>query len=81
VGLSILTRLGMEFFAASTPDEYVAKASALAAKPESLVRIRATMRQRMAASDLCNSDLFVKNIEQAYRKMWHHWCQSRGMNV
>lgn len=81
VGLSILTRLGLEFFAASTPEEYVAKACALAAKPEALAKIRASMRARMAASPLCNRDKFVSNVEQAYRKMWHRWCKSQGVDV
>jgi predicted O-linked N-acetylglucosamine transferase (SPINDLY family) len=75
VGLSLLTRLGLEFFAASTPDEYVSKACALAAKPQALAKIRASMRERMAYSPLCNRDLFTHNIEQAYRKMWHRWCR------
>jgi len=75
VGLSILTRLGLEFFAASTPNEYVSKACALAAKPDALAKIRASMRERMAYSPLCNRDLFTHNIEQAYRKMWHRWCR------
>jgi len=81
VGLSILTRLGLEFFAASTPEEYVAKACVLAAKPEALAKIRASMRARMAASPLCNRDLFASNVEQAYRKMWHRWCKSQGVNI
>jgi FkbM family methyltransferase len=81
VGLGILTRLGLEFFAASKPEEYVAKASVLAAKPESLEKIRASMRARMAAGPLCNKDRFAANIENAYRKMWHRWCRSRGVDV
>jgi predicted O-linked N-acetylglucosamine transferase (SPINDLY family) len=75
VGLSILTRLGLEFFAASKPDEYVAKACALAAKPDALAKIRASMRMRMACSPLCNRDIFARNIEKAYREMWHRWCR------
>jgi len=74
VGRSILSRLGLEFFVASTPDEYVAKAVALASKPDALSKIRSTMRMRMAVSPLCNKDKFAENIEQAYRKMWHRWC-------
>jgi len=81
VSLSLLKGLDMDCFVASTPEEYIAKASALAAKPESLARIRATMRQRMAASPLCNRSLLVKNIEQAYRKMWHKWCKTQGADV
>ena len=78
VGLSILSCVGLEFFAASTPDEYVAKACALAAKPDALAKIRTSMRARMASSSLCDVKLFTQNIEQAYRKMWHHWCQSQN---
>ncbi len=81
VSLSLLKHIDMDFFVASTPEEYIAKASALAAKPESLARIRATMRQRMATSDLCNSTLFARNIEQAYRKMWYQWCKSCGPEI
>jgi predicted O-linked N-acetylglucosamine transferase (SPINDLY family) len=77
VSLSILTRLGLEFFAASTPDEYVSKATALAANPEALAKIHAQVRARMAFSPLCNKELFTRNIEQAYRQMWHDYCSSK----
>jgi len=66
VGLSILIRLGLEFFTALKPDEYVLKASALAAKTEALAKIRASMRARMAVSPLCNRDRFTVNIKQEY---------------
>jgi len=73
-GLSILTNIGFEFFVASSPEEYVAKATALAAKPEALAKIRGSMRQRMLASPLCDAKTFASSVEQAYRKMWHKWC-------
>ena len=81
VGLSILTRTGLEFFAVSTPDEYVAKATALASKPDSLAKIRASMRERIAASGFCDANEFAGGVEEAYRKMWHKWCKSRGADV
>jgi protein O-GlcNAc transferase len=81
VGLSILSRLGLEFFAARTPEEYVAKATALAASPRAIAKIRASMRQRMLASKLCDAKGFAQSVEAAYRKMWHRWCQCRGENV
>lgn len=80
VGQSRLKCLGLEFFAAATPDEYIAKATSLAAKPESLATIRATIRQRMATSDLCNRDRLTRNMECAYRQMWRRWCESQGNN-
>jgi predicted O-linked N-acetylglucosamine transferase (SPINDLY family) len=75
VGHSILSRLGLEFFVASTLDEYVAKAVALASNAEALDKIRSSMRMRMAVSPLCNKVKFAKNIENAYRQMWHRWCK------
>lgn len=81
VGLSILSRVGLGFFAASTPAEYVAKATALAANPESLAKIRSSLRARAATSGLCCAKLFSREVESAYRKMWHRWCQSRVADV
>jgi protein O-GlcNAc transferase len=81
VGLSMLTRLGLEFFTASTPQEYVAKTTALAQNTEALAKIRATMRQRMAASTLCDAKLYAGSVEAAYRKMWYRWCRSQGADV
>ncbi|MBA7626392.1 hypothetical protein ES703_33840 [subsurface metagenome] len=77
VGLSILSRLDMEFFAAKTPEEYVKKAVALAAKPDALANIRATMRHRLISSSLCNYKLIAGDIENAYRQMWKQYCHSR----
>jgi protein O-GlcNAc transferase len=78
VGLSILSRVGLGFFAASTPAEYVAKATALAANPQSLAKIRSSLRARAATSGLCCAKLFSREVESAYRKMWHRWCLSRN---
>lgn len=77
MGLSILSRVGLAFFAASKPAEYVAKATSLARKLEALERIRASMRQRMAASTLCDAKAYATTLEAAYRKMWHRWCRGR----
>ncbi|MEN6386362.1 MAG: hypothetical protein ABFD79_14345 [Phycisphaerales bacterium] len=77
VGLSILTNLGFEFFAAPTPEQYVSRAAALAFNHNSLAKIRATMRDRMQASTLCNKIIFANRMENAYRKMWHTWCQAK----
>lgn len=78
VGLSILSRLGLGFLAASSPAEYVAKALALAEKTDQLAKIRDSMRARMAASSLCNAKQFAENIEAAYRRMWQKWCRDHG---
>ncbi len=74
-GLSILSRLDMDFFAAPTPEEYVAKAVALARKVDALASIRSSLRQRMTASTLCNGKYYARCLEDAYRQMWHKWCR------
>jgi protein O-GlcNAc transferase len=78
VGLSLLTSVGLDYFACKTEDEYVAKASVLAAKPEALAKIRGTLRQRMQASPICDMELQTKSIENAYREMWRRWCGVKG---
>jgi len=77
VGLDILSRVEMEFFSAKSPEEYVKKAVALALNPDALVKMRKTMRHRLAASPLCNYGVITKDIENAYRQMWHKWCQTQ----
>ncbi len=77
-GLSILTRLGMESFAASTPESFVARATSLAQNLPALAKIRASLRQRMMASTLCDTKQFAAQIEAAYREMWRRWCASRN---
>ena len=81
MGLSILSRIGLEFFAVSTPAEYVAKATALAQNLPALAKIRASMRQRMECSPLRDAKAFARGLEGAYRMMWRRWCRSQGVDV
>jgi len=76
-GLSLLTQVGLESFAASTPEKYIAKAKALAASPAALDRLRSSMRQRMLASPLCDAKRLCRELEVAYRQMWRRWCQTK----
>jgi predicted O-linked N-acetylglucosamine transferase (SPINDLY family) len=80
-GLSILTQLGLEIFAASDPDEYVAKAIAFARELDNLEKIRAALRQMMLGSNLCNPKKYAQSLEKAYRRMWRRWCISQGVEV
>ena len=80
-GLSILSRLGMEFFAAENPGEFVKKATAFAQNLDALEKIRFSIRQRMTASTLCNPKVYASGVESAYREMWHKWCSSKGVEL
>ncbi|MGD0088971.1 MAG: FkbM family methyltransferase [Planctomycetota bacterium] len=77
VGTSILSCLGLQELVAATEEEYVAKAVALAGDLSRLGNLRATLRQRMAASPLCDAAGFTHALECAYRAMWQRWCARR----
>ncbi len=79
VGSALLARLGMANCVASTPDQMVAKATALAGDLTTLARIRASLRDRMRASPLCDAQRFAREMEAAYRQMWQTWCASQVM--
>ncbi len=74
IGLSLLGKLDLEFFAAANETDYVKKAIAAAANLESLAKIRSSMRQRFSASGLCDGRAFAAGVEALYRKMWQKWC-------
>lgn len=77
VGLSMLTNIGLPELIASSTDEYVTIATDLANHPNRLQEMRASLRQRMLASPVMDAPRFTKNLESAYRQVWHAWCMQR----
>ena len=78
VGVSILTGLGLDFLVARSPDDYAARAAALAADPQRLQTLRSKLRPLMAASPLTDGPGFARRLEAAYRGMWRRWCASKA---
>jgi predicted O-linked N-acetylglucosamine transferase (SPINDLY family) len=71
VGASLLSSLGLETeLVASSPDDYVAKAAALAADRGRLQHHRTTLRALMAASPLTDATRFAGEFEQSLRAAW-----------
>jgi predicted O-linked N-acetylglucosamine transferase (SPINDLY family) len=77
-GSSALVTLGMAELVAGSIGEYMQIAATLAADPERLAGLRATLRARMAASPLMDFAGFTRNLEAAYRRMWTDWCAATG---
>jgi protein O-GlcNAc transferase len=75
VGLDILHRLGLEVFAASVPQEYVAKACAFARQSRELAEIRTSLRSLMLQSPMCRPKRMAGELEEVYRRMWLRWCE------
>jgi predicted O-linked N-acetylglucosamine transferase (SPINDLY family) len=76
VGVSLLTRVGLTELIGQTPEEYVKLAVELAGDTGRLIQLRAGMRERMKNSPLCDAKTFTRALEEAYRWMWHNWCEN-----
>jgi protein O-GlcNAc transferase len=76
-GYDILSRLGLDVFAARHPDEYVAKAISFARQWDELACIRAALRNLLLDSPLCRPGRMASELEFAYREMWQHWVEDR----
>ena len=69
-GASLLASVGLGELIAQTPDEYVAKAIALAHDPEQLTELRAGLRTRMQSSCLTDGPALAREVETSFVEMW-----------
>lgn len=73
-GETILHSVDMPEWIAQDVDDYVAKAKTFASDLAALAELRASLRQQLLGSPLCDAPRFARNLEQAFRGMWHIWC-------
>jgi predicted O-linked N-acetylglucosamine transferase (SPINDLY family) len=71
---SLLSNAGLSEFATDSEENYLRIAIELAHDQSRLAEWRKTLRSRMLSSPLTDVPRFARNIENAYREMWHHWC-------
>ena len=71
-GLSHLSGVGLTETIAQDLDEYVELAVALAADLPRLAMLRAGLRERMAASPLCDGKRFAGNLLALLREIWEN---------
>jgi protein O-GlcNAc transferase len=76
VGFSLLTNLGLPELIAHSEEEYIRIAVDLAHNLPRLNHLRSTLRHRMQQSPLMDAPRFARNIESAYRQIWHEWIKS-----
>ncbi len=69
VGVSILTNLGEPGLIATSEDQFVAIASALARDTPRRASLRTTLRERLLASPLCDPIAFTRRFERAMESM------------
>jgi len=67
---SVLSAIHLHTFIADTPGDFVAAAVRACADLSALGELRASLRQRMTASPLCDGAGFTAAVEAAYRECW-----------
>ena len=73
---SLLNHVGLPELSAKTEADYVRIAIALATDLDKLAEIRRTLRERLAASPVCDAQRAAQQIEQTYRTVWRKFCSS-----
>lgn len=75
-GASILSNLGLGELVAHSERQFVQIATELARDTSRLSSLRSELRQKMESSPLMDGAGFARDIEAAYRTMWHAWCEA-----
>ena len=70
VGASLLHTVGLDELVAEAPEAYLAKTVELANDLPRLSQLRKGLRNRVAASPLCDRQRFARDVEYAYSSMW-----------
>jgi predicted O-linked N-acetylglucosamine transferase (SPINDLY family) len=76
--LSYLSTVGLTETIAGDLEEYVKLAVSLAGDLPRLAALRAGLRERMAASPLCDGKRFAENFAEILRGVWRGWCEMSG---
>ncbi|HEY0721157.1 MAG TPA: hypothetical protein VGE50_07880, partial [Gammaproteobacteria bacterium] len=71
MGASIMRCIGLEEFVAANEEEYLARAVTLAAEPARLRALKATLRERMVSSPLCDNVTYTRDLELLYERIYH----------
>ena len=72
---SVLSAVGLPDWIANDTEDYVRRAARFAGERDLLRQLRASLRKRMRASPLMAEERFTRDLEHAYRQMWHNWCR------
>ena len=72
-GYSLLMNMGLGELTASSDEEYIRIASALASDSELLAGLHASIRTLMQRSPLMDGRGYVREVETAYEKIWKDW--------
>jgi tetratricopeptide (TPR) repeat protein len=78
LSVTLLKAVGLDEWIANTPEEYVQKAVQFAQDSAYLSNLRATMRDRLAESELLDAKGMAETMESAYRQMWQIYLEEQN---
>ncbi|MFM7083530.1 MAG: tetratricopeptide repeat protein [Hyphomicrobium sp.] len=81
VGASLLTALQVPELISTTKEDYEAKALSLALQPEKLAAVKEKIEKNRTASPLFNTELFTRDLENAYEQAYETWFQGQPPHV
>lgn len=76
MGVMLAATVGHPEWIATSSEEYVERAVALATDRAELGRLRAGLRNELARSALMDATGVTRKLEDAYREAWRRWCES-----
>jgi len=77
-GLAHLTAAGVPETIARDPDDYVKIAVDLARDLPRLATLRASLREKLLSSPLCDGQRFAENFGTLLRSAWRRWCEEQA---
>ncbi len=77
LGVSIDSSIGLPEFITESEDAFVAQAVQWSRRLPELAALRASLRSRLLASPLCQTQAFARSLEHALRIMWQRWCERK----
>jgi predicted O-linked N-acetylglucosamine transferase (SPINDLY family) len=77
-GYGLHCRVGIPELVAESDAAFVQKAAALAADPARLDNYRRTLPDMIKNCDTFNEERHLRELENAYRTMWHTWCETHS---
>jgi len=76
-----LTAAGLGQFCAETVDDYVATAVSWSRRRDELAELRSNLRDKVAASPLCDAPRLAQNLSRELRRLWADWCEKRRKQI
>jgi predicted O-linked N-acetylglucosamine transferase (SPINDLY family) len=77
-GSTLLSNVGLERLVARNEEQYIELAAALIRDASALAALRRELRRRIESSPVMDAKQFARDVEAAFRNVWHAWCERRA---